>query len=89
MLDDSCRANDVSARCFITDDTRAFGIQTDDGKYFKLDADGSFSEGEIKVTQNGTSVQLDFNMNADSNSEMSIVVANAVVADFTAIDFVL
>ncbi len=64
LLDDSCRANDVSARCFISDDTRAFGIQTDDGKYFKLDADGNAKarsalktqnkSGEVKASINGS-----------------------------------
>ena len=63
LLDDSCRANNVSARCDISDDTRAFGIQTDDGKYFKFDADGNTKtrtalktqkkSGEVKASING------------------------------------
>jgi hypothetical protein len=65
LLDDSCRTQNVSAQCGISDDTKAFGIQTEDGKYFKLDADGNTiaraalkeqkkTDGEVKASVSGS-----------------------------------
>ena len=63
LLDDNCRTASSSARCDVNGDTRAFGIQTDDGKYFKLDIDGNNKAraalaagkktGEVKATVSG------------------------------------
>ena len=56
---------------------------------FKLDGDGSFSQGEITATQSGADVWLAFNMDSDSDVEMTIRLKNVLVSDITTIDFVL
>jgi hypothetical protein len=41
LLDAGCKATTPDAKCEITGSTQVFGFQTSDGKYFKLDNDGS------------------------------------------------
>lgn len=40
LIDDACRAANVSAKCSASSDTRAFGFESG-GKYFRLDAGGA------------------------------------------------
>lgn len=41
LVDDKCRAADVSAKCAVNDTTKTFGVVTAEGKYFKLDIGGN------------------------------------------------
>ena len=41
LLDESCHATQAAAKCEVNDGTTMFGVQTQDGKYFKLDTDGN------------------------------------------------
>ena len=63
LLDESCRAANSSAQCAVSGETKAFGIQTEDGKYFKLDIggnnkaraalDASRKTGEVRASVSG------------------------------------
>ena len=56
---------------------------------FAIDADASFSVGEIKIETSGADVLLSFNTDADADAEMTIRLKNVVAADITAVDFIL
>jgi len=56
---------------------------------FVIDTDGSFSAGEISVVTSGLDVFLSFNIDADAEAEMTVRLKNVVLADITAVDFVL
>jgi hypothetical protein len=51
LIDDSCRSADAAAKCEVSDTTKAFGVVTAEGKYFKLDIGGNTKAHEALATQ--------------------------------------
>jgi hypothetical protein len=51
LIDESCHATSAAAQCEVDEQTRAFGVKTDDGKYFKLDIDGNNKAREALTAQ--------------------------------------
>lgn len=41
LIDDACRMANVTAKCGASTDSKSFGLESADGKYFKLDAGGN------------------------------------------------
>lgn len=54
LLDDSCHSTDATAKCEVNDQTKMFGVKTADGKYYKLDIDGSAKVREALNAQKKT-----------------------------------
>jgi hypothetical protein len=45
LVDAACKAADASGACEVSQETKAFGLQTADGKFYKFDANGNSKAG--------------------------------------------